>query len=315
MDLRVELAGGVAVPRLPEPPTTIRLEHPILAALEPLVGAVGAVGRSTAYLDATWDPAAGPPGLLAALDRLGREAVAAARSARALAVVSDAALGLDRLPVPSVLAIGAVHTALTATGLRGRMDLVADAADVLDVHALAMAVACGASAVHPRLAIELAAELAGTRGAEPYLRMPPSQGLLAAFDAGLRKTLARMGISTAASIIGAALFDTLELAGGHRSLLPGAAAWPGRVGFDALAARQLRRLAAARALPEPPHGREARLPDPGLARFLGDGEIHLYAPRVVTALQAVASAGPAQRSAALAAHVEQAGSGPRACPR
>ncbi len=317
MDLRVEVGRRPSLFRgLPEPPTTIRLEHPILADLEPLVGALGAVGGSTAYLDATWDPAAGPPGLLAALDRLGREAVAAARSAPTLAVVSDAALGLDRLPVPSVLAVGAMHTALTAAGLRGRMDLVADAADVLDVHALAMAVACGATAVHPRLAIELATELAGTRGAEAVSEDAAVQGLLAAFDAGLRKTLARMGISTAASIIGAALFDTLELAPEIiERCFPGAAAWPGRVGFDALAARQLRRLAAARALPEPPHGREARLPDPGLARFRGDGEVHLYAPRVVTALQAVANAGPEQQSAALAAHVEQAGSGPPALVR
>ena len=59
-----------------------------------------------------------------------------------------------------------MHTALTDAGLRGRTDIVVDAADVLDVHAMAMAVAVGATAVHPRLALELAAELAGTRGAE-----------------------------------------------------------------------------------------------------------------------------------------------------
>ena len=73
---------------------------------------------------------------------------------------------MDRLPIPSILATGAVHTALTDAGLRGRTDIAVSAVDVLDVHAMAMVLAVGATAVQPRLAIELAAELAGTRGAE-----------------------------------------------------------------------------------------------------------------------------------------------------
>ena len=68
--------------------------------------------------------------------------------------------------MPSILAAGAVHTALTEAGLRGRTDIVVDAADILDVHGMAMVLAVGATAAHPRLALELATELAGTRGAE-----------------------------------------------------------------------------------------------------------------------------------------------------
>ena len=81
----------------------------------------------------------------------------------------------DRLPIPSILGAGAIHTALMEAGLRGRTDLVVDAADVLDVHAMAMLLAVGATAVHPRLAIELAAELAGTRGAETMTRATISE--------------------------------------------------------------------------------------------------------------------------------------------
>ena len=47
-------------------------------------------------------------------------------------------------PCPSILAAGAVHTALTDAGLRGRTDIVVDAADILDVHAMAMVLAVGA---------------------------------------------------------------------------------------------------------------------------------------------------------------------------
>ena len=97
-------------------------------------------------------------------------------------------------------------------------------------------------AVEPRLAIELAAELAGTRGAETTTPADAVNGLLAAFEAGLRKTLARMGISAVASYIGGALIDVIDLdASVVARCFPMAAAWPGRT-----------TLARARRAPAPP---------------------------------------------------------------
>ena len=317
MDLRVELGrrrslfGG-----LPRPPRTVRLEHSFVMDVVPILEAFGGRARR---LDATWDPGEGPRGLVAALDRLGAGAVADPRAE--LLVVSDAAGatagdGLERVPIPSILAIGAVHTALTSAGLRGRIDILADVADVLDVHAAAMAVACGATAVHPRLAIELADEVAGTRGAEGLSSDEVVERLVGAFAAGLRKTLARMGISTAASYVGASLFDTIELAPEVvQRCFPAAAAWPGRVGFEEIARRQLARLETARQLAEPVAGREARLPDPGFVRFRHDGETHAFAPRVVATLQVLAAAGPADRPAAIATHRATAISGRPAAVR
>ncbi|HEY0444663.1 MAG TPA: glutamate synthase large subunit [Candidatus Limnocylindrales bacterium] len=287
MDLRVELGRRPALlGGMPRAPRTMRLERPVVANLEALLDAFpGRVAR----LDATWDAAAGPAGLGDALDRLGREAVTASDTAELL-VLSDRAMGFDRLPVPSVLAAGAVHTALTEAGRRGRADVLVDAADILDVHSMAMTLAAGATAASPWLAIELAGELAGTRGAEDVDRSNAIRNLVGAFEAGLRKTLARMGISTAASYIGAALFETLELAPDVLArCFPTAAAWPGRVTLADLAERQLARREAALALPEPVPGRDARFPDPGLARFRGDGEAHLYAPRIVAAVQGLAA--------------------------
>ena len=305
MDLRVEVGRRASLfGGRPTPPTTLRLERPVIVDLERFVA--GVHGR-VVTLDATWDPAAGADGLETALDRLADQAAAAAAGPRAVdvLVLSDRAFGPARLPVPSVLAAGVVHTRLVSAGLRGRTDVVADAADVLDVHALAMVLASGATAVHPRLAVELAGELAGTRGAEELTRAQAVRNLVAAFDAGLRKTLARMGISTAASYIGGALFDTVELAPEIVArCFPSAAAWPGRVGFEDLGRRQLVRLEAASALPAPAAGREPRLPDPGLARFRADGESHAWAPKIVQTVQSVANAEPAAAAAAMTAHRE-----------
>ena len=104
-----------------------------------------------------------------------------------------------------------------------------DAADILDVHAMAMALAVGATAVHPRLALELATELAGSRGAEDLTPSGAIANIVDAFAAGLRKTLARMGISAIASYIGGSLIDTIDLAPDVvERCFPTAAAWPGR---------------------------------------------------------------------------------------
>ncbi|HEY7968784.1 MAG TPA: glutamate synthase central domain-containing protein, partial [Candidatus Limnocylindrales bacterium] len=282
MDLRVELGRRSSL--LGGPPRasrTLRLERPFLADLPALLRAFpGPVRR----LDATWPAIDGAAGLARALDRLAADAVAAARGRIELLVLSDRGYDADRLPVPSILAAGAVHTALTEAGLRGRADVVVETADVLDVHGAAMALATGATVVVPWLAVELAAELAGGRGAEELDVAGTVGNLLDAFDAGLRKTLARMGISTAASYIGGGLFESIELAADVRDrCFPAAPAWRGRIGLGELAERQLRRRAASRTIAaETPSN---KLHDPGFARFRADGETHRYAPAIVSEIQ------------------------------
>jgi glutamate synthase domain-containing protein 2/glutamate synthase domain-containing protein 3 len=287
VDCRVELGPRPSIfagPRGATRTGRLQLQRPFVGDLE---GLLGAAPMPTRTLDATWSAARGQEGLEAALERLAARAVSLARRGVGLLVISDAGLSLDRLPIPSVLAVGAVHAALTAAGLRGRTDVLLDASDVLDVHSAAMAIAAGAGAVHPRLAIELAVEVAGSRGAEDLSAEDAVARLLDAFEAGLRKSLARMGICTAASYVGGVQFETLELS--HAVVdrcFPAAASWPGGLSFADLATRQLRRVEAARTLPSetPP----ARLVDPGRARFRADGEAHRYAPAVVQLLQRVA---------------------------
>jgi glutamate synthase (ferredoxin) len=268
-------------------PATLRLASPFVGDLQPLRAAFGHRLRT---LDASWPAANGSHGLREAVERLTAQAVRAAGAGAHVVVVSDRRAGGRRLPVPSVLAIGAVHTALTDAGLRGQTDVVAQSGDVLDVHAAAMALACGARAVHPWLAVELAGELAGSRGAEQLSPPDAVANLLKALDKGMRKVLARMGISAVASYCGGQLFDVLELSEGVlRYCFPAAPAWPGPVGFEEIAAQQLARLATA-----PAEDTTERLADPGFVRFRSDGEQHLFAPSVVRAVQSLAESNSGQ---------------------
>jgi glutamate synthase (ferredoxin) len=280
MDMRVDLGRRPALlggpPRATRRARTLRLDRPVVADLDALLAAFpGPIMR----LDATWDPASGPGGLEAALERLAVASVRAAHGRTELLVLSDRGFSAERLPIPAVLAVGAVNTALTDAGLRGRADVLVDAADILDVHSLAMALAAGATAAVPWLAVELAIETAGSRGAEELTPEDAVANLLAAFEAGLRKTLARMGISTIASYIGGLLFETLELdADLLRRCFPGAPAWRGTIGLRDIEERGIRRAAAAASIPA--DAPSNRLPDPGFARFKADGEAHIFSPKI-----------------------------------
>ena len=170
--------------------------------------------------------AAASAGLGSALDRLAVERARRRRSAGAeVVVLSDAAASLDdaRLPVPSVLAAGAVHAALAEAGLRGRTDIVVDAADIARrPRARDGRWPPGRRAVHPRLLLELAARA----GRHPRRRgrcprraignmLPPSTPACARCSPGWASR-------PWPSYVGGQLFETIELAPAVvAALLPG----------------------------------------------------------------------------------------------
>ncbi len=295
----------------------VRLAGPVLgtAGREALL-ALGRAGPADTrpwrivVLDATWptaDGAAGPAGLAAALDRLVGEATGAACRGADLLVVSDRDAGPGRAPIPSLIAVGAVNAAFVDAGLRDACDLLADAGDAFDVHAVAMLLAAGADAVNPWHAIAVARGLAGSRGNEELDPEQAEANLLDALEHGLRKVLARMGISTLASYRGGQLFDVIGLAEAVVDrCFPAAPRTAGAATFDRLGAEALARHAAAY-LEAPTPAAAPALVDPGFARFRADGELHAFAPAVVKATQALAAGHPTGvgPGAALAPAVEE----------
>jgi glutamate synthase domain-containing protein 2/glutamate synthase domain-containing protein 1/glutamate synthase domain-containing protein 3 len=274
-------AGAAARP-------AVVLDPPVIGSsvLETLAQRMDGAWR-IANLDATWRPRSGEAGLRRAIDRLVATGLRAARRGADLLVVSDAAVGPTRVAIPSLLAIGALNAALTATGRRDRTDLLADAGDAFDIHAVAMLIAAGASAVHPREALGVAREQAGSRGHETLEPEAAEAHLVGALDSGLRKVLARMGISTLAAYRGGHLFEVMGLSADVvQRCFPAAPALIGSAGFEQLAGQLLVRHAAAYG-PE----RAPAFSDPGLVRFRTEGELHTFAPATVRAIQALAAGG------------------------
>jgi glutamate synthase domain-containing protein 2/glutamate synthase domain-containing protein 1/glutamate synthase domain-containing protein 3 len=134
-----------------------------------------------------------------ALGRIREEASTAAAAGRAI-LLSDRALSDKRAALPALLAVSAAWRVMTAAGA-WNVPLIVETGQVIDTHHVALLVAAGASAVHPYLAMGLAAR-ADINGPARYR---------AAIDKGLRKVLARMGISTMSSYRNSQIFETIGL--------------------------------------------------------------------------------------------------------
>ena len=276
-----------------------RLPGPILATAGReailglgLRGADGAGPWRIVTLEATWPAIGGPSGLEVALGRLVAEAERARDGGADLIVVGDREAGPGRVPIPSLLAVGAINAAFVDAGRRDACDLLVDAGDAFDVHVVAMLLAAGADAVHPWHAIALAREIAGSRGNEALEPDDAEARLLEALEHGLRKVLARMGISTLASYRGGQLFDVIGLADEvAERCFPAAPRIAGSATFARLGGESLARHAVAY-LDAPAPAAAPPLADPGFARFRADGEHHAFAPAVVKATQALAAGHP-----------------------
>ena len=255
-------------------PAIVAHDHPVLELESPVLtgGELARVLEAGTYLDCTFAP---EETLAAALDRIAEESEAAADG---ILVLSDRQAAPERLPVPMLLAVGAVHERLLARGQRFRKDLVALAGDAVDVHDLACLITAGANAVSPYLGFETAATVLeeGGEEAEAHYRK--------ALELGLLKVMAKMGIATVASYCGAHVLEAIGLgAEVMQRSLPGV---PSRIGGASLADLEARvRDRHATAWVDEP------LPDHGRVRFRKAGEFHAHNPIAVRTLQKAVQAG------------------------
>ncbi len=168
-----------------------------------------------ATLDATFPLSGGPEALRSALEKIRADAERAVHTGHHVLVVSDKEAckrGID--PIPSLLALGAVHTYLCQQGLRDRCSLIVQAGDIQEGHDIAVLVAFGADAVHPYLMLRLVRD--GVTWKHPESKqdvtLPPREALENLFEAledSLKKTIAKMGITTIEGYRGAMLFEAV----------------------------------------------------------------------------------------------------------
>src|SRR5258708_2706820 len=146
-------------------------------------------------IDATFPVSEGIRGAHEALERIRREV-----REQKLIVLSDRGTSQERVALPILLAASAVWRTMVEAG-KFNVPLIVETAQVVDTHHIALLISVGATCVCPFLAMQLAEETQATGAANFY----------SGTNAGLRKVLSRMGISTLASYRNSQLFETVGL--------------------------------------------------------------------------------------------------------
>lgn len=161
-------------------------------------------------LDITYPLAWGREGVEAQLASLCAETVDAIRSGHNILIITDRRLGADRVAIPALLALSAVHHHLVREGLRTTAGLVVETGTAREVHHFAVLAGFGAEAVHPYLALEtisaMHAELPASLSADKAI-----YNYIKAVGKGLSKIMSKMGISTYMSYCGAQIFEAIGL--------------------------------------------------------------------------------------------------------
>ena len=93
-------------------------------------------------------------GLQSALDRLCERVADNVEKGYNIIVLSDKDISKYRAPIPSLLALSAVHQCLIKKNLRSKVDLIVESGEARDVMHIALLLGYGAKAVNPYLAFE-----------------------------------------------------------------------------------------------------------------------------------------------------------------
>jgi glutamate synthase domain-containing protein 2/glutamate synthase domain-containing protein 1/glutamate synthase domain-containing protein 3 len=235
-----------------------------------------------ATIDLTWPIELGAEGMEWRLEAICAEAAAWIERGANIVILSDRNLGPERVAIPSLLAVAAVHHHLVRQGTRLRAGLVIETGEPREIHHMATLIGYGAAAINPYLMFESLDELAD-RGLLPVDldRETAEQRIVKAIGKGLLKTFSKMGISTIQSYCGAQIFEAVglapELIDQH---FTGTASRIGGIGVDVLAKEALERHFRA----YPRTGREV-LPVGGVLQWRRDGELHIWNPDTVALLQ------------------------------
>ena len=166
-------------------------------------------------IDATFPLEGGADALRASLIRLQSEAEKAVHAGYRVICISDKeACSRGIVPLPSLLALGAVHTYLCRQGLRDRCSLIVQAGDVQEGHDICCLIAFGADGIHPYLMLRIIKNGITFKEGDTKQEVTLSaheclENLFAALEDSIKKIIAKMGITTIEGYRGAQLFEAV----------------------------------------------------------------------------------------------------------
>lgn len=216
-----------------------------------------------------------------ALERLFKDAEHEIDQGASILILSDRHSTKDNLSIPILLAVSGLHHYLITKGKRSMVSLVADSAEVCEVHHFALLLGYGVSAIYPYGVYETLKDYHLETKQENYRK---------AAEKGIVKVMSRMGISTIAGYHSAQLFEAVGLSEEVvQNYFTGTSSRIGGLTLAQIEKEYLKHHDFA-------YGKQQKdaLPSGGSYQYKTDGEHHLYNPNTIYNFQKAVRSGDYQ---------------------
>ncbi len=260
----------------------VRLPHPILTNTQlDILCHIRYKGFQAVKLPMLFPASGGKAGLQEALAELCRRAEEAVTEGANYLILTDRDVDAAHAPIPSLLAVSAVHHHLISVQKRVQTALVVESGEIREVMHAALLLGYGASAINPYMAFAVLDDLV-RRGDVQLNYETAEKNYIKALCKGLYKIMSKMGISTIRSYRGAKIFEAVGVGGELlKNYFGTPASTIGGIGLEEIA----RDYAVFHQAGFAPDEMEDLLPHVGQMSYRKDGEQHAWNPDTISALQ------------------------------
>ncbi len=198
-------------------------------------------------------------------------------------ILSDRNVDEENAPIPSLLAVAAVHHHLIGKKKRMQVGIIVESAEPREVNHFALLLGYGASVINPYMAYA-AIDYMVKEGKIDIDYKSARTNYMKAIDKGLLKIMSKMGISTLRSYHGAQMFEAIGVSRGlTEKYFTGTASRLSGIGFAEIA-EEYRRMHEA-AYQTPASAESFRFENSGVYAWRKYGEHHAWNPEAIGLLQ------------------------------
>jgi len=237
-------------------------------------------GFSSANLLLHFEAEKGEDGLKSALDQLCSDAEKAVDEGKNYIILSDRGIDKNKAPVPSLMAVSAVHHHLINKRKRMQIDIVVESAEPREVMHFALLFGYGASIINPYMSFAVIDKLVRDKAIQLDYQKA-EENYINSINKGILKIMSKMGISTLRSYRSSQLFEAVGI---HSDVtdkyFPGTISRIGGIGLSELAEEILipHRKAFSEELKQ-------EFLTEGLYSYRKHGEKHAWNPETIALLQ------------------------------
>ncbi len=167
-------------------------------------------GFSAANLLLHFDAGKGAEGLIVAVEQLCKDAEKAVDEGKNYIILSDRGISENAAPIPSLMAVSAVHHHLIKVRKRMQIDIVVESAEPREVMHFALLFGYGASIINPYMAFAVIDKLIREKAIQLDYQKA-ELNYVTAVNKGIMKIMSKMGISTLRSYRSAQIFEAVGI--------------------------------------------------------------------------------------------------------